>query len=422
MRRFRISSMDWAGILAIAILAAPTRARADLTLYDKDGWSFHTEGLVAAHFQLTKGDGDPSTTHGVLVGGQILPQGANDTRDNTLTLSRVRSGFIGSQFGFGANRQISDTVHIESLLAVSLYDISSNRGQSLPKDVDFREAWAAVVSPYGTFKFGRMFSIFGSASAPVVLLAYKYAVGNPCTTSEATIACASVGAGPLYAGYDAQLRYITPRLGGFEFQVSVSDPVVGGPTYRMTPLPRFDGELNFEQSFNPQSKLRVIGQGVYEQLQRIDMNNALQKGNAAGVIGSAVFDISGLSVGAGGWTGSGIGVRTFWEAPDPGNALAYDSTGELRIFRGYFGNVAYDYHGTTLAAGGGIVYVRSSATDSDPTASVDVLSKQADYHVVLTQKIDALILTAEYTRWMSQWHFGETQNLTFAGVGANFAW
>jgi len=34
----------------------------------------------------------------------------------------------------------------------------------------------------------------------------------------------------------------------------------------MSPLLRFDGELNFEHSFGPAAKVRVIAQGVSEKL------------------------------------------------------------------------------------------------------------------------------------------------------------
>jgi hypothetical protein len=393
-------------------------------LFDKDGWSFRTTGLVAAHYQMLWGTDDPQPL-GIAIGGKILPVGADDPRDKTITLSRVRSGFIGTQIGFGVGRQISPSVHVDSLLSISMYDISSNRGQSLPKGVDYREAWAAVGTPYGTFKFGRMFSIFGSASASVILIAYRYGVGNPCIASQSTIACASVGAGPLYAGFDAQFRYISPRIIGLELQFAVSDPVVG-PGYQISPMPRFDGELNYELSFGSGNRVRAIAQGLTEKVKRVDMMEE-RVANVWGGMGAAILELSGLSVGGGGWWGSGIGTRGILEAEDAANPLGYDvthGTYELRQFRGIFGNVAFDYHGTALAVGGGRTYVRPTADDADETkiTSGSVLKQQTEYHVVFTQKFDALVLTAEYMHWKSEWHWGETQNLNFAGVGANYVW
>ena len=55
----RVSSVCSAVAVAAAVLAIPTKARADVTLVEKDGWTFYTRGLVAAHYQLVKGDADP---------------------------------------------------------------------------------------------------------------------------------------------------------------------------------------------------------------------------------------------------------------------------------------------------------------------------------------------------------------------------
>jgi predicted porin len=176
--------------LLVAVALSPGHAKADVTLYDNDGWSFHTTGLIASHYQLITGDADSNAT---LAGGRILDEGtASDVRDPThptITLSNIRSGFIGTQIGFGVNRQISPTVHVESMLAISMNGINSNRGQNTQKDVDYREGWAAIVSPYGTLKFGRMFGVFGEGSAEVMMMAYQYGVGHPCVVSSATISC-----------------------------------------------------------------------------------------------------------------------------------------------------------------------------------------------------------------------------------------
>src|SRR5882672_10152133 len=222
MRQLSSLTLRFATAASLMILTAyAKRANADVILYDNDGWSFHTTGLIAAHYQLVLGDADPNARL-TLAGGRILDeQSASDQRDNTITLSNIRTGFIGAQIGFGVNRKINENVHVESLLAISMNGINSNRGQNLQKDVDYREAWAQVVSPYGTLKFGRMFGIFGEGSAEVMVMAFKYGVGHPCKISVATISCGSSGAGPIYAGFDGAIRYISPRLAGFELALWV---------------------------------------------------------------------------------------------------------------------------------------------------------------------------------------------------------
>src|SRR5260370_16802960 len=165
--------------LASAFLIA-TRARADIKIYGKDGLSVYTRGLIAAHYQIGVGDADPAGKDGRgLIGGKFTDEGVKDSRDNSVLLSRVRSGFVGSQLGLGVNRRISDSVNVTSLVAISVNDVSSSRGQDAFKSADFREAWAAIATPFGTLKVGRMFSIFGSASGQVVLLAFRYGFGTP---------------------------------------------------------------------------------------------------------------------------------------------------------------------------------------------------------------------------------------------------
>lgn len=411
----------------IALLVGGTSARADVTFYDKDGWSIYTNGLVAAHYQLVKGDADPAFKNGLpSAGGQILDEkSASDQRDNTITLSNVRSGFIGTQIGFGVNRQISERVRVLSLLSISMNGINSNRGQNYQKDVDYREAWAAVETPYGTLKFGRMFGLFASSSAEVVVMAYRYGVGHPCVINHSTIACGSVGAGPLYAGFDGAFRYTSPRAAGFQLQLAIADPVVG-VGLQMSPYPRVDAELNFDQTFGP-ARIRLFGQSLFD---RIEHSTGASGGNPGtlvtkdvwGVMGTALLNVGGFGLGAGGWTGAGIGERVPMEASDPANPISFDKASVLRLFRGFYGNAQIDLQGTVLTGGGGILYVRATDADSSDMASVDVLKQQYEFHATISHKVDALVFEAEFMRWTSEWHFGEKQVLNFAGVGANYVW
>jgi hypothetical protein len=418
----RIGSLRLGLAVACALTLFASRARADIVLYDKDGWGVFTRGQAAAFYQLSLGDADPSSATQQFVGGVLSSTQESNPANNTLTLSRVRSGFVGSQIGFGVRRDISESVHVDSLMAVSLQDVSGGRATDVPEGVDFREAWANLVTPYGSFKFGRMFSIFGSASAQVVLLAYRYGIGNPCVAGGAGIGCGSVGAGPLYAAFNAEMRYITPRLAGFEAQLSVGDPVSGqDANYTQTPLPRFDAEISYDKHFGESTRLRVITQGITQEIARNNMG-VEQTANIWGLMGSAIIEASGFALGAGLWEGSGIGTTRLLEVPGGTDSISFDNSGVLRLFRGYYGNVAYDYHGTRLAAGTGIVYVRPTALDEAANSPDDVLDHSAEWHVVFTQQFDAFILTAEFARWTERWHSDAHEIVNFSSVGANFNW
>jgi hypothetical protein len=437
MSRVGRSSLKWTAALALlAGMAIPGTSRADIVLYDKDGWGFFTRGLINAHYQAIVGDADPTPNAGTLLGSPFaIPDESTSIFSNngkSLDVSRIRSGFVGTQIGFGATRKLSDSVNVDSFMAVSLDDISNARGQSATintKDVDFREAWAAIHSPYGTFKFGRMFSIFGSASAEVMLIAFRYGEGNPCLVQAATIGCGSVGAGPLYAQFDGQFRYISPRLAGFELQLAILDPTAAPDVYTLTPIPRFDGQLSWE-AHGPTANLRLVGQGVYNLIQQQSQPGAPEpSAQVWGGMGSALFDVGGawgtVKFGGGGWYGKGIGTHWIMENPGGGaaNFMSFDGSPQhtLRDFLGVYTNLAYDYRGSAIAVGGGGVFVKETAFDQTQ-AGYDLLTQSEEAHVVFTQTIDTIVLEAEYMRWQSKWQQGDKQNLNFGGVGANFFW
>jgi hypothetical protein len=407
-------------------------ARAEVVLHDADGWRVYTTGRAEGHYQLAIGDGDPHNLNNKLVGGQF--QNTSQDQNNQIFDSRIRSGFIGTQIGFGINDRFTDTLEGRAFVSIWLNGIDSHKGTPpQTKDVDAREAWGALVGRGGTFVFGRAFSIFGSASGEVNAYAYEFAVGNPCFVDVSTIACGSVGAGPLYAGFNAQLRYISPRLAGIQVQVSLEDPSTL-PDYQITRYPRAEGELNLTVPFGASGKLIVVGQGLTQNLAKV---NGTQTGTVSttawGGMGVARLEVGGLRVGGGGWTGKGLGTHVPFQQEDQGKPLAHDLPGgmdangnplpgdQLRAFRGFFGNIAFDYRGTALAVGGGATAVQETLSDA-LTPSTSLLRQNVEYHAVLTRRIYAVVLSAEYMHWHSDWYRGEVQTIDFFGAGSTFVW
>jgi predicted porin len=443
MRRLRSLTSKLAPLAPLALLVAVVlssgSARADVTLFDHDGWSFYTTGLVAAHYQLVTGDEDPQGGGKPLAGGKILDETtASDMRDGTITLSKIRSGFIGTQIGFGVNRQINQNAHVESLLSISMAGIDSNRGQNLQKGVDYREGWAALVTKWGTLKFGRMFGMFGEGAAEVMLMAWQYGVGHPCLINSSTISCGSSGAGPIYPGFDAAIRYISPRFFGVQLALSVADPNVGNGI-QMSPQPRVDSELNFDQTFGP-VHLRLIGQTMFDQIAKssaptmTDPGGTLTVDTIWGAMGTGIAsiklgDVGAVTVGGGGWTGKGVGERIPLEANDAANPIAFDNTQVLRGFNGVYGNAQIEIMGNSLTVGGG--QLKITPTASDDTAAFNlVLLKNAEYHVTYHYKWDAIVFNLEFMHWTSDWHADPTmlmmaaphQGLNFMGGGVNYVW
>jgi predicted porin len=435
MTRLRASTLRLApAALLFAALMSPSRANADVTLFDRDGWTFYTNGLIASHYQLVKGDPDPPLINSrVLVGGQILDEQVSSNQMNhTLTMSDIRSGFVGTQIGFGVNHQISQTLRVESLLAISVGGINSNRGQDLAfnKQGDYREAWAQIVGSWGTLKFGRMFGMFGEGSAEVQMMAWHYGVGHPCVVNHSTIACGSSGAGPIYPGFDGAIRYISPRLAGLQVAVSIVDPSVG-TTLKYSPFPRVDSEASYDQTFGG-VHVRIIGQGMLDPIGTSTVPNGmpgdanympgtLTMKNVWGVMGTGIVSVGGLTLGGGGWQGKGVGERIPLEAADAGNPIFQDTAGGLREFRGFYGNGRFQLGGHSLTAGGGILFVNPTPFDV-ATPSNSPLKQQYEFHAVYNYQFDSIILNVEAMRWQSEWSQGEKQALNFMGAGINYVW
>ena len=427
MRRFGSHGSKLAAVsVSFALSIAANVARADLTLYDKDGWRLYAAGRVEGHYQLIMGDGDPVSSNR-LVGGQIQNTATQDA-DNHLVDSRIRSGFVGTQINFGVSNQLTDTLLAEAYIGIWMAGIDSSKGSPpLSKSVDFRQGWGSVSGPFGKFVFGRAFSIFGSASGEVNNYAFLYAVGHPCLADTSTIACGSVGAGALYAGFNSQLRYETPRLAGLQLQLSLEDPS-SLPDYHITRLPRFEAELGYEAHFARDGLVSVKGQGLVQQLGKLNAErDGTESTTAWGAMGAARLEIAGFKVGAGAWTGKGLGTHNALQQDDQAKPLAHDLPGgmypgdELRGFRGFFGNLVYGYRGVALAVGGGGAFVQETISDA-AAISTSLLQQNIEYHAVLTYQLKSVIFSAEYMHWKSTWYLGETQALDFIGAGSTFVW
>jgi hypothetical protein len=433
MRRFgsQYSTFAAASVLC-AFSLRPTIASAEVVLHDADGWRVFTTGRGDAHYQLLDGDGDPHSMN-KLVGGQLLF--SSQDQNNHVLDSRIRSGFVGAQIGFGVSDKFTETLQAKAYVSLWLNGIDSHKGNPpYNKDIDMREAWGSLNGSFGTFVFGRTYSIFGSASGEVNLYAYEFGVGHPCVAEGSTIGCGSTGAGPLYAAPNAQFRYITPRLGGVELQVSLADPSAT-PDYQITHYPRVDGDINYLLPIGDNGKIVVKGQGWAQQLTKVNTTaDGTTSTTAWGAMGVARFELGGLRVGGGAWTGKGIGTNVTLQQDDPGRPLAHDLPGgtnpttgqplagdQLRSFRGLFANAVYDYHGTALAVGGGNASVQETLSDGY-TASTSLLRQNLEYHAVLTRRIYAVVLSAEFMHWKSEWYRGETQIVNFIGAGSTFVW
>src|SRR6476620_6765502 len=144
MRGFASNQSKFAAVWALCAWSMwPSMAKAELVLYDANGWRFFTAGRVEGHYQLILGDGDP-ISHNRLVGGQIQNTVTQD-ENNKLVDSRTRSGCVASQIGFRVSNKLSETLEAKGFIGVWVNGIDSSKGTPpATKEVDAREAWGSL--------------------------------------------------------------------------------------------------------------------------------------------------------------------------------------------------------------------------------------------------------------------------------------
>jgi hypothetical protein len=256
------------------------------------------------------------------------------------------------------------------------------------------------------------------------MYSYGDGVGHPCTVDGQAITCGPVNAGVIFPGFNAQVRYETPKMNGLGLKVGLYDPALpslenGNYVYTLRPLPRLEGEVSYELPIGDSGKVVVLGQGLWQHLGRPAdpaMPTASTSAEVWGGIAGARLELKGFRVGTGFWGGDGLGTGV----PMQGGQ-AVDPTGKLRRFIGYMAHGTYRLGDYDLGAGVGESMVRETAADT-ATPLQSLIKSNLAIHVVAYRHIGPLVLGAEFMHWISEWHRGEKQALNFMGVGANFLW
>jgi hypothetical protein len=405
-----------AGLAAISLMGAftlaPRLAHADITFYDKDGWSIWTNGRAATHLQYITGEGSPATGN-MLTGWNNT--GATD-ESNSLLRARIGSGWVGTQLGFGVANQLTETTKLKAYFAVSLADITNNKAKTDGKGVDYREAFATAEGTFGSVTFGRALSIFGTGLAGTIYMySYGNGAGHVCPDLDGiAITCGPVNAGGIFPGFNAQIMYALPQMGGLGVKVALVDPSLV-PGYSLRPLPRVEGEVTYDIGLGGTNKVSLIGQGIWQTMGRVVMNST-ESADVLGGIAAARLELSGFRLGVGAWGGDGLGTGV----PMQGDQ-SVDPTGELRSFVGFMAHGNYMLGNWEFGAGIGQSNV-AETDDDKATAMRSLIESNTAFHGVVYRHVGPLVLGAEFMHWISKWHRGEEQAVQFMGLSANLLW
>jgi predicted porin len=451
-------------------------AAAEVTLFEKDSWTFSFDGRVNAFLTVGQGNDFPlpmpqadgsMSTHTVMGSNSPRPgQGIGDVGwpsayqqdiDNKYFAMRIRSGMYGNILGFALTKQINETTSVRAYVSVWSTIESLGRDKWFPIIAEAREGYLSATGTWGSVTAGRMLGRLGRTSYEIdTMYGHGYGVGLPCTDSLGP-ACGHIGTGVLFPGYSAGITYSTPSLGGLQVHAGVYDPIVFSPSspddWSHASFVRPEGGITFDTPLGQTGKLKLGVEGLYQPLGRIKttidpMTMASEKTNETtsvwGASGGARVELGPARLGLSGFRGKGIGLGYALQRSvaiadnDSGNSPPGGVTYELRTFTGFYGQLAFVFGDFQIGAGYGKGMVdqleidKSNARQSVIQSQTGI-SASAYYHVS-----DSVVLGLDYFRYQANWYGaplvdmttmqptgkvpGETQNLNFVSAGVTYHW
>lgn len=442
-----------AGLSFLACLFWAGSATAEVTLVEKDGWTFYANGRVGAFVSVAAGDDfpeptpplpgpdptmqSPFPTHSLMGSGNVGPTAATGfgwranvavrQADNKWFSTRVRSGMISNVLGFGLRRPITDSTTVNGYIAIWTPIESLGRDKWYAVDADIREGYAELAGPWGSLTAGRVLTLIARTSHEIdVLYGHGYGVGFPCVDGVGPT-CGQAGVGSLHPGYGAAMVYGTPSLGGLKLELGLFDPVrLLTVPYEHVPILRPEAALSFETPLGASGLFKLGVEGLYQPVGQVveeDTDNdpatpnvEVEKSDSLwGVSGGVRLEVGPARIGVGAFHGAGLGLVTALQSTDAtaGPAVLVDpvtnartidpNNAEIRTFTGFHGQVAGVFGNLQVGVGGGVGMV--GELDSD---EINPALSPGDRHLGISAALyyhvsDAVVVGADYMRFMATW-------------------
>lgn len=407
----------WAALCAATFVSA--KARAEIVLVEKDGWSVSTNGRANGFYSYEFGDYEP--TGGTPGEGGIVStpfQAAPDDAEKTkFSVSRVHSGFVGSIFGLTVKKQINPTLRALAHLEL-WWPIETDQFRGYSSMVpDPRESYVRLEGSWGALQAGRALGLHDrGATLTDFFYANGYSIGGPCNAILQGPLCGNIGYGYQFPGYNASINYSTPKLGGLQLTVGVYDPSkvgYGGSELLRLPVPRVESEATFDTAGSGYQFSAYVN-GMWQEAGG-DVMGEPKMVHAYGVGYGARVEVSGFKLGIGGNYDIGGGDFSALVGPVP-----IDSASKLRRTDGYFGQAMYSIGPVDLAAGAGIT--RIMETKEDILSEKSVIKTRLGMNLTFNYHIEPVVFNAQLFRAKHDYWRGEHQNLTFIHTGMTFVW
>jgi hypothetical protein len=418
------------GAFAFATIFSAANARAEIVLYDKDGWQVKTDGLAQGFFMHSSGDAAPRGAT-PFVKFDFLGTPPPDA-DGNFQNTRFRSGWTGGRFNWRITKQLSENVKASAFLGVAYSISTQNEPAKTNNNWDVRNGFLEINAPWGDFVVGRHVGLYtlGSIISTINNTSAALGLGNTCGIGGDNLSCYTSGYGVKFPGFWAGFVYTTPSIGGLKLKIAAYDPVKIGATmtaanadgemrnvsqeWAKTPLPHFQLLALYDLTIGSIA-IKPFFNGFSQQVGRTDgmTDKTLNTWGAGGGV-DLVFGP--VKLGAGGSHENGTALYL----PLQGAGETVDGNGNLRTGSSVYVHGMLTLGQIDLAAGWGQATL--DRTDYDVTNRLNINRLQRNLHASAIYHYGPLAFVAEVNLLDHQYHFGNEQKVTVFNLGADFAY
>ncbi len=301
-------------------LALGVPASATISLYDKEGTTFSTDGSFNTFFVYSDSDKNAAAE---AAGGVDRQQ------------SRVKMGFLPNWIGFNFGRQVGDLkLGGRSSFWVTINDSDTNLTET---GIDVRQFYGTVDAPWGQVLIGKDFTLFNRSNIfkDEILLGYGNVSDTLGLIDGTGVSFGNIGTGYTYPMPSAQITYRSPDLAGFKLAVGLIDPsrtAVDGEEK----LPRLEGELTYAYTFEKGWITPWVGFLTQTSESTAGAADVDSRGLSYGVQAS----YAGFGLHLSGFTASGVGFL-LGPGPDSTLQLPIIQAGEEVDSNGYLVQASY---------------------------------------------------------------------------------
>jgi predicted porin len=412
---------------ALALVGAGT-ARAEIVLFDKDGWTVKTDGLAQGFYQLGTGDSIPAGVLSDFGGFGGGPPGA----DGKWTQSRFRSGWTGGRFNWRITHQLSEKTKVHAVLGVAYAISTQNNPVATDNNWDIRNGFMEIESTWGDLVIGRSVGLYtlGTIISTINNTSAALGLGNACGMGGDGLGCYTTGYGAKFPGFWAGVFYTTPDMGGLKIKLSAVDPTAAGQAgltgmgvggmapvalsqrFARTPLPMFQTLVMYNLNLGT-IKINPFFNGFWQRLGKAGSDDNLDT-----LAGGAGIDLTlgPVKVGGGGTAEKGDSLYAPLITGSP-----IDGAGQLRSGTSFYVHALASLGPLDVNAGYGQATLNQS--DFDKLNNLPIIDTHRNIYAGLQYHVGPITWVAELNLLHHTWHQSSAvQDVTLVTVGADFAY